>query len=274
MTGQQRIIIFSDLDGTLLDHGDYSWQAALPALEKLKKQEIPLVLASSKTAAEMAPMRAALGFDHCEAIVENGAGVLPPQVSQPTAQRSHDGLLAVLAAMPEALRSGFSGFSDWSVEEVSRRTGLDLAASERAKMRDFSEPGLWSGSDAQLQEFLQALEAKSLFAQQGGRFLTLSFGASKADRLREIVSLYENRWDGPVESFALGDAANDVAMLEAASRGAIIPNPAHGGIGPMQGENDGRIIRATMAGPAGWNESVLSFLANRVMTKTEVKKET
>jgi len=28
----RRLIVFTDLDGTLLNHGDYSWEAARPAL--------------------------------------------------------------------------------------------------------------------------------------------------------------------------------------------------------------------------------------------------
>ena len=48
-------IFFSDLDGTLLDHENYDWSAAKPALSELKRQGLPLILASSKTAAEIAP---------------------------------------------------------------------------------------------------------------------------------------------------------------------------------------------------------------------------
>jgi mannosyl-3-phosphoglycerate phosphatase len=72
------LIVFSDLDGTLLDHATYSWQAAVPALEALKERGIPLILASSKTSAEIAELRAETGFADCPAIVENGAGLLEP----------------------------------------------------------------------------------------------------------------------------------------------------------------------------------------------------
>jgi hypothetical protein len=70
------LIVFSDLDGTLLDHETYSWQPAAPALDALKQRGIPLILASSKTAAEIAGLRAEMGFADCPAIVENGAGML------------------------------------------------------------------------------------------------------------------------------------------------------------------------------------------------------
>jgi hypothetical protein len=46
-------VVFSDLDGTLLDHETYSFDAARPGLDALKSRGIPLILASSKTRAEM-----------------------------------------------------------------------------------------------------------------------------------------------------------------------------------------------------------------------------
>ena len=70
-----RVIVFTDLDGTLLDHESYGYAPALPLLSRLRAAGIPLILASSKTAAEIAPLRADLGFADCPAIVENGAGI-------------------------------------------------------------------------------------------------------------------------------------------------------------------------------------------------------
>ncbi|MEM9278462.1 MAG: HAD-IIB family hydrolase, partial [Pseudomonadota bacterium] len=69
-----QLIFFTDLDGTLLDHETYSHEPAREALDAIRNNDIPLILASSKTAAEIEPLRNELGFDHCEAIVENGAG--------------------------------------------------------------------------------------------------------------------------------------------------------------------------------------------------------
>ena len=50
-------IIFSDLDGTLLDQADYSFAAAKPALGMLRTRGIPLVLCSSKTRVEIEEIR-------------------------------------------------------------------------------------------------------------------------------------------------------------------------------------------------------------------------
>src|SRR5512145_566011 len=62
-----RYVVFADLD-----------QTALPAVQALRAQGIPLVLVSSKTRAELEPIRRRL--QHRDPfIVENGAAVFVPQ---------------------------------------------------------------------------------------------------------------------------------------------------------------------------------------------------
>ena len=48
----KRWLVFTDLDGTLLDE-DYGWAAARPAVEALQAASIPIILNSSKTVMEM-----------------------------------------------------------------------------------------------------------------------------------------------------------------------------------------------------------------------------
>ena len=133
---QPLIIVFSDLDGTLLDHETYAWDAAVPALGILRQRKIPLVLCSSKTAAEIFPLRAELGFADCPAIVENGAGLLPARTSRPTPPPTHARLLQVVQSLPPSLHESFSGFSSWSLEQLQANTGLDADGARHAACRD------------------------------------------------------------------------------------------------------------------------------------------
>ena len=67
------LLIYSDLDGTLLDIHTYDWQPAAGWLERLQDNQIPIVLCSSKTAAEMLEIQSDLGLDGLPFIAENGA---------------------------------------------------------------------------------------------------------------------------------------------------------------------------------------------------------
>lgn len=254
------IIVFSDLDGTLLDHDDYSYAAAAPTLDELRAANIPLILCSSKTATEISPLRAALGFSDCAAIVENGAGVLPACATRPTPASTHRFLLSLLDRLPAQLREPFSGFSSWSSATLQTHTGLDAKAARAAAQRDYSEPGLWLGDPTAKAKFVDALHQQGVTAQQGGRFLTLGFASSKAPHMQQIIENLEQELADTVTSIALGDAPNDIDMLEQADRGIIIPNPAHAGLPTLAGESTGRIIRARRAGPAGWNASLQELL--------------
>lgn len=253
MTTSIPLVVFTDLDGTLLDHVTYDWEPARPALAELARIGAPVVLSSSKTAAEIAQLQDRLGLKGHLAICENGCGLIG--AGSGAATGDHAALRRELDRLPPALRQGFRGFTDMPIDEVMDLTGLSRDDAARAKARDFSEPGLWLGDDAGRRAFLEALHARSLSARQGGRFLTLSLGGSKADRMAEVIAHYR-----PARTIALGDAPNDIEMLEAADIGVIVVNPHHSPLPRLQGEDTGRIIRTDRPGPVGWNRAVLALL--------------
>lgn len=246
------LLVFTDLDGTLLDHDTYSYAPARPALDALGKLGAPVVLASSKTAAEIAPLRAELGLDACPAIVENGAGLLAAHAAPADDTSAYAKLHTALSDLPQPLRAPFRGFGDLTDAQVADLTGLPLPDATRARMRAFSEPGIWTGTPEQQDAFLAALARAGVSARRGGRFLTLSFGGTKADRMAEIIASY-----GHPMTIALGDAPNDVEMLETADIGIVIANPHTTPLPALSGENEGRIRRSTRPGPHGWNREVL-----------------
>ncbi len=244
------LIVFSDLDGTLLDHESYDWSAAQPMIERLKALNAPLVLASSKTGPEIAALQSQMGLSHWPAIIENGAGLLgdrsPPHYTR---------LLETLNKTDPKLRAQFTGFGELSAQEVADCTGLALEDANRAKARAFSEPGIWAGGDDAQASFIAELARYEITARAGGRFLTLSFGKTKADQMADIIARFR-----PRHTIALGDAPNDIEMLEAADFGVIIANPHRPALPPLAGEASGRIRRSQDAGPLGWNTTLSNLL--------------
>ncbi|MBY6118153.1 HAD-IIB family hydrolase [Mameliella alba] len=249
-----KLVVFSDLDGTLLDHANYSFAPAQPALDALAARGIPLILATSKTAAEVAVLHEALSLGDWPAIVENGAGIYRPGSTTGDAA-PYAALRAALDSLPPDLRAPFRGFGDMSDAEVAEITGLAPEAAALARQRQHSEPGLWRGSDATRDEFLAALADMGIATRSGGRFLTLSHGRTKADGLREIAAEL-----GAERTLALGDAPNDTDMLQAADLGVIVRNDHGPGIPRLPGEGQGTIRRTADPGPIGWNTAVLAIL--------------
>lgn len=245
------LLVFSDLDGTLLDHQSYSWAAAEPALARLRAMNAGLILATSKTAAEVAPLRDEIGFPTWPAIVENGGGLLEPSTPASDAPTEYQRIRDLLRQLPP----GFVGFGDLSAQEVAKVTGLSPVASAQAKQRLFSEPGTWTGTEDDFQAFHRAAEKAGLTLQRGGRFVSLSFGGTKALRVAELIRRY-----APAHSVALGDAPNDVEMLQAVDTGIIVANPGAPDLPPLPGEQTGRIRRTEREGPRGWADAINALL--------------
>lgn len=250
-----RLLVFTDLDGTLLEHGSYSHAPAAPALAALRRLDVPLILASSKTAAEIAPLHRELGLGDWPAIVENGAGLYEPGTSAVTEGPDYLAIRQALDDLPTDLRALYQGFGDMSVADVVAATGLPSKGAEMAQMRAYSEPGTFTGDKDQEAAFLEALATRGIAGRRGGRFLTLSMGRTKADAMAEVVA----RLNADT-TIALGDAPNDTEMLAAADYGVWIHNDHAPTVPRLPGEDDGRIRHTTESGPTGWNIAVLQLL--------------
>ena len=272
---RKRLVVFTDLDGCLLDERTYRYDAALPAVEALRRARVPLVLCTSKTRAEVEPLHRALRL-RAPFVVENGGGIVIPEGTRgwrpPLAPRDGGPLVlpigAPYAALVQALREiaaetglRLLGFSDLPVEEVAERTGLPLEAARLAAAREFDEPfvieGLsGAGEDEAGRRVAEAAQRRGLRATRGGRFHHLTGPVDKGKAVRQLLALHE----GPTLSVALGDSLNDRSLLEAVDRAVIVPRPDGSPNEALAGALPAA-RRAPWPGPRGWNEAVLGVLA-------------
>ncbi|MBM3736855.1 MAG: HAD-IIB family hydrolase [Acidobacteria bacterium] len=244
------IVIFTDLDGTFLDTRSYSWEAALPAVELLAARDIPWIMVSSKTRAEIEKLRSLTGNRH-PFVVENGGAAFIPigyfggaidgavirdgyEVLEWGAR--YPDLVAALRAESVAADCPVSGFHAMSIEELSRLTGLPPDDALLASRREYDE------AFVVLQpERLQALLARITRAgwrwTHGGRFHHIHGNNDKGGAVRALTALFERR-RCPIRSAGFGDSLNDEPMLESVDVPFLISG-----------------------GPAEWNNAVLSLLS-------------
>ena len=263
-------IVFTDLDGTLLDHHSYSFEPAKPAIERLKQLAIPLVLVTSKTSAEVALLKQELGNPH-PFVFENGAGLIIPKgyFANQSLEELDDGS-SIQRFSPTYLelreqitqwRTTYSfkleGFGDWSASDVAKHTGLDIQHSTLAKQRLGSEPFLWQDT-AEKFEFFQELVTKSnLSCVQGGRFYHLLGRTNKAQAAKSLLSFYKKTFDIRPLTIALGDSANDIPLLEIAETAVVIKRYDNSHM-IYKGSNS--TIYTDGQGPSGWNEALQHLL--------------
>ena len=122
-----KTIIFTDLDGTLLHPVTYSFEAARPALELIRKNNIPLVLCSSKTRAELLLYQKRLSI-RAPFVSENGGGVFAPAgyFSSVLAGEVRGDLIMVVLGLPyNQVRKGIPGNQDRAGCRDARLRGHD-----------------------------------------------------------------------------------------------------------------------------------------------------
>ena len=262
----KRFVVFSDLDGTLLDHSTYSFEPALPAIAALKQRSIPIVLNSSKTQPEMERLQQQIGLD-CPFIVENGAAVIIPQGALGNLKQEcvnfAEPLQNVLAQLEQRRAEGdaFCGFHDMSVQDVAEITGLNAEGAAFAKQRIATEPLLWQGNDEGLAQFRGKLQQAGLQLIKGGRFYHVMGTYDKGDAMAYLMEQYrlqypEDEWF----SVALGDSPNDERMLELADFSMVIKGVNSAEV--MQHSTKANLVRSQQTGPRGWNETILELLDN------------
>ncbi|GBE06137.1 glucosyl-3-phosphoglycerate/mannosyl-3-phosphoglycerate phosphatase [bacterium BMS3Abin10] len=276
---KKQLIIFTDLDGTLLD-SKYSFDKARPALALIKKNRIPLVLCTSKTQAEIELLRKKLRNTH-PFISENGGGVfipkdyfkikianckpcLPAGRLQIAESRKYyiiklgTEYSVLRKALKELRTRGFDvkGFGDMTVREVARLTGLKTADAKLAKQRDFDEPFVFKGSAASLKKLKQFIKSIGLTFTIG-EFFHLMGNGDKGRAVKILTKLYRKQY-GKITTIALGDSPNDTEMFEIVDYPIMIRKP--GGSYDKRIKVKKKLIRADGAGPEGWNIAVKNLL--------------
>lgn len=270
----RQILIFTDLDGTLLDHHTYSYQAAQPALDQIRKLHIPLILSTSKTAAELRVLRHKLDNEH-PCIVENGAailfsenyfsGPLVTKISDPEqklAAHFFGNTYAVLIEIVHQLRADkgylFKGFADFSVEEVALKTGLDYGSALLAKSREGSEPILWEDDQDALARFAEDLAQHQLQLLIGGRFYHILPKVDKGQAVKWLLERYRQAYsDTEFFTIALGDGLNDLPMLEAVDLAVVLPAANTDQLEP----SGVRTLKMNEPGPIGWNRALTDIFS-------------
>lgn len=265
------LIIFTDLDGTLIDAG-YSFNKALPALEMIRRREIPLVLCSSKTRTEIEFYRDKLQ-NRDPFISENGGGIYIPedydQIHLPgkglPIERDENYTVIRLGtkydelrkALHELRRRGFPviGFGDMTDQEVFELTGLDETEVRMAKQREYDEPFICNGDDVMLQELRRHIRDMGYCFTQGVLCHILG-DHDKGRAVSILIDLYSGVKESVVTA-ALGDSPNDIEMLRKVDYPFLVQK--------SDGSYDNRVeieglIKVEGAGPAGWNDAVLKLL--------------
>lgn len=261
------IILFTDLDGSLLDQSAYSADRALGALHCVRELGLPLVFCTSKTRAEVEYWRAIIDNTH-PFIIENGGALYIPDGYFPGVFRApilrdsygvfefgipYDDLVESLFRASQETGCRVWGFHDLSAKEISRMYGLPLEQSRLAKIREYDEP--FEILDPPGDRLLAAIERNGKKCTRGGRLHHITGHSSKANGVCLLTDYYRRTF-GRITTVGLGDGMNDLDFLRYVDIPIIIRSKEFWRL-------KAELPRARVTdhpGPQGWNRAVMDVL--------------
>ena len=256
-------VVFSDCDGTLLDHYTYSYEKACEGISLLRERDIPLVLVSSKTIPEMKALHSDLRLSS-PFIFENGGGIAFPGSGDFIIDISGmdlDELKAGIPVVENELGSRVRIMQSMDISEIACLTGLSIQGAELSRRRKTSIPFIIvNGKEpgrSTLDAANRALEGLGVEITRGGRFYHLiTAGMGKGSAVKKVIDYYRGPGHEGVCSCGIGDSENDIPMLQAVDVPFVVRKPdgsaVHTGIR--------HVVCTKSRGPEGFSEAVRSFV--------------
>ncbi len=270
MTTTASAIVFTDLDGTLLNAHDYRYDAAIPVLERLKSLGVPVIPVTSKTRAEVEVLRSAIGLSD-PFVVENGSGIFIEAADDRfplDTDLQMEGYRVVqlgssyrdardrVAQLGKELGVKLCGFGDLKPEDLYGITGLAIEDAKRAQTRDFTEPFMVPSSVSS-NAITAAATALGFRVVVGDRFAhAIDPRSGKGIAVKTLIDLYRS----PTENLTiigLGNSPNDLEMLDVVAHPIIIPTKT--GL-PHPDLTDRGWPIAKQHGSAGWATAIETIL--------------
>ncbi len=268
------MVIFTDLDGTLLDHENYSFRMALPALDLLRRRGVPVVPVSSKTAPEV---RLWMGYLQLEGpfIYENGGGIIIPGSYFPFPLEGFDPLgremKLSLGTGVEEVRANLSdialelaleiqGFGGMAPQEVTDLTGLKGPELAMSLEREFDEPFRVVGQHNP-EALVESAARRGLNLIRGGRLYHLTGGCDKGKAVTIVADLFR-KVNPDIITVGVGDAQNDWSFLEVVDRPFLVQR-SDGTFDPTVPEGEVEHVRGI--GPKGWRMAIEGLFATGIV---------
>jgi mannosyl-3-phosphoglycerate phosphatase family protein len=268
-----RVVIFTA--SNLLGSPTRAAYHAAEALTEIEKRNIPLVLSTRDTRAQVEPLRRKIGNGH-PFITEGGGGLFIPDgyfairlegggrvgryLCVPFGRPSQEAGAAVedIARQAEA---EVVRYREMSAREIARNTGMNEREAAASRDREFSERFFFAGNAAVAAPTFEAISKELNWKIRGSNpFWELCSGNDEGKALRYLMRLYRESLRSRVRSVGIGTSFEDLPLLLASDQRFIVPaNPDR-----FDEKLTSKLPNATKtdgAGTLGWNQAVLSALS-------------
>ncbi len=270
MNNNEIKIVFTDLDGTLLDHSTYSYSEAEKALRSLREKGVHLVLCSSKSRDEIKIYRDKLTNNE-PFISENGGAIYIPEKYGLKCEfdRTDNGFFVIeIGSEYKILKSTFEkikrktginvkSIAEFTVDEIVELTGLSREEANLAQKKEYSLPFIIDGSEEEVENIKDEIKMSGFNYTEGARFAYLMGGNDKGKAVNILVDIFRKNYpEAKILTVGLGDGLNDLPMLEVVDKAFLVKKE----LGNYEERiKIGDLIYADGIGPVGWNKAILGL---------------
>ena len=268
-----KLIIFSDIDGTFINHDSYSYDSIRNFVIKIKDHH-QIIFNSSKTFSEIKKINEDLHLNF-PFVVENGACLFFPKnlfnkrfesinffehenyFGYPMVSKDKNYWIKKISNLKKKFNFNFDFFNDLQDVQLEKITGLGLDELKDSKNRLFSEPIFWDDSNENLIKFTHQIELIGGQVNIGGRFIHVTDGYDKGSAIKKFLELNEKKNNKDFLTVSIGDSHNDISMLELTDYRCIVKTKKKKKLDLI---NKKKLYHSTNMAPEGWRESIKYIL--------------
>jgi len=222
MIENSSIWVVSDVDGTLMDHS-YDLTPAKETIKTLQKLSIPVILCTSKTAAEVKVIRKELNLTD-PYIVENGAAIYGESLSKVNGEiilgEKYQVLNEILDQISKEIDYSLTPLNNLSDEEATQLTGLKGDSLNLMRDRYWSMPFLNPPTNLE-KKINICCKRFNVEVMKGNRMSHLLSINSNKGKAIEALKRYSNNQN--IKIIGLGDSPNDLPLLKQSDFKIVIP---------------------------------------------------
>ena len=266
MIEHSSIWVVSDVDGTLMDHS-YDLTPAKETIKLLQELSIPVILCTSKTAAEVKVIRKKLHLTD-PYIVENGAAIYGESLTKVNGEiilgEKYEILEKILCSISKEINFNLKPLNNLSDQEATELTGLKGHSLELMRERHWSMPFLNPPDDLKHKINICCKKYKVEIFRGNRMSHLLSISSNKGEAIKELKKYTDNP---NIKIIGLGDSPNDLPLLLNSDFKVVIPSPN----GPnLKLLNDLKGYEVTIANEPngyGWKNEINNLLKKLVFNK-------
>ena len=258
----QKILIFTDLDGSLLHRDTFKFDSIKDYIVSLVNRGIIIIPNSSKTEKEIEKFSEELGVK-LPYISENGSSIqgldlinanFPNKI---VLSRDKEELIKIFNdKVPEQLKNKCIEISKINKKEQEKIFSQKDDNLKNALNRKYTLPFLFKGDKTEKNKLSKILSSSSLTFQEGGRVVNLCDNINKVKSMNKVIKILKKTED-KIKTIAVGDNYNDLDMLKSCDIPCLVFNDKF----KLDHINIDNLIFSNKPSPEGWADVIKKALA-------------